>query len=279
MSRVFLFAVLCFLGLFAVSAVTVDTELPAFSASSEMSPALLEGLAGVHAAVAAAESFLDKKVEAQQAAEFAEGETAFLEAGVSVDSESETEAEEDMEQSLGLDAEHAEDALFVELEQLLASESEMEMDAEMELDAEMEAEMEGEADAESEAEVDQESALDSEAGSVTVPAAQADQLQAQEPIVTEQMETQQALDALGLLEAGSEAEAEMEAETEAETEAEAEALAEAEAAADAAMDAELDAELDAADLQAEVGEEQTAITKCGKKITWERKEEPNPEQA
>ena len=29
----------------------------------------------------------------------------------------------------------------------------------------------------------------------------------------------------------------------------------------------------------EAGEEQTAITKCGKKITWERNQEPQPESA
>lgn len=82
------------------------------------------------------------------------------------------------------------------------------------------------------------------------------------------LELSQYVDDAALLEAA--AEHEVEAEAVVDTDAEAETEAEAE------LDAEVDGELD---LEAEAGEEQVAVTKCGKKIIWERNSEPNPEAA
>jgi hypothetical protein len=48
---------------------------------------------------------------------------------------------------------------------------------------------------------------------------------------------------------------------------EADADVDADADAEADVDAEVDAEAEA-EVEAEAGEEQTAVTKCGKKITW-----------
>jgi len=241
MSRTILVALLVLLGLFAVSVLAVDTEISLQATSNEVTPELADSLSAVHDAVNEAEMALAAEDEMYGGEE---DESMFLEMEEHMegesDAESDSDAETEMEESLGLDADTEGEALFFEMGADLYAEAEM--------DAEDAAEFDSESDSDAESDVEVEHETDAEFGSVTVHEAEAGHEQSADPIVTEQMETDAALKDFGFLEADADADAD----------------------ADAEADAELDAEM-------ESGEEQVATTGCGKKIIWERNQEPNPE--
>lgn len=213
------------------------------SATELVTPELQDHLSAVHEAVYSAEESLrsfdadDAALQAEDA--LTEDTLAFLEmhadleGEAEVSAETETEADAEMEAAFGIDEEDNE--AFLET----GADADAETEADADSDAEAEAEtgvagtvvmkMESGQTIAAEAESLAESENNAEAGSVTVPDMPANHEQDADPIVTEQMETQAAIDSYQMLEADSEAEAEAEAEMELEADTEAEAEAEMEA--------------------------------------------------
>jgi len=287
-----------------VPATGVDTSVVSSDASLPLDEKVGAGLANVHSIILEAEQNMDSMdaedrdmMQPQQQEEEAAQPVSFLETSTDVDAESE------MEESFGLDADNAPDALFLESD----SDAHVTMDSSAASQHVI-----------AEAQTLPRSAED---GGVIVSQSSNDAANAhaqdRDPIRTQQDELNDVLKEYGMIEAHAQSESTVDADAEAESEAEMVADADADAELDIEADAEaedmLEAELDealasdsefesefdseadseseseegegegedgaSALLESESGEPQVSITKCGKKIIWERNQEPQPAAA